>query len=234
MIVGYTGLAGEGKTLSMVNDAIPYLLSGKTVYSNTPFSIKISKRQKHKIYSKYLNMLRRGYKVKEPNIKDDRIYAIYLAGKDFEIALKTAIDCLFCVDEAGIYLSNYKWNKLDDDYVMKFAQTRKYGLDLFYTSQRLNHTVKRLRDLTNLLIQCKKLSVFGFTFFRSIYYDPEFNEIKVFNIEQEQRYILKRKYIWPWQTKKLYDSYNSNFIVDSSSLLDIQFDKQTISRTEVL
>lgn len=199
MIRAYIGLLGMGKTLSMVNDGVELMEKGKRVISNFPIKWK--------------------YKGKE-------IESISLTGKDFENSFMLESDALFLIDEASIVLPNYYWNKLPGEFLLKFAQSRKYGLDIFFTSQGYNHTVKRLRDITNEVVRCEKRKVFGGDVFVNITYNPEYFEQRIISsLDVEKRYILKRKFIFGGKIRKLYKAYDTMFKVKSSALLDIDVSK---------
>jgi len=195
MIRAYTGLLGAGKTLSMVNDTIELMKQGHKVFTNTPFQFK------H---------------------KGELVSPILLRHKELEKRILEVENAIFCIDEAAIVFPNYFWNNLPIDYLMRFAQSRKYNLHFFYTTQRLNHTVKRLRDLTNIVVKVRKIQVLGnFDFYENTYYDPEYFDFKVMSgTDMEKKYILSKKWIMPNKSKFLYSSYNTFFTVDHG--LDLQ------------
>lgn len=195
MIRAYTGLLGAGKTLAMINDAGPLLVEGHRVYTNTPFVF----RHKGKEYK-----------------------PILLHHKELEKAILTETNAVFLVDEAAIVFPNYFWNKLPVDYLFRFAQSRKYGLHFMYTTQRLNHTVIRLRDLTNIVVKVRKITVLGrFDFYENVYYDPEFFDFTVMSgTEAEKRYILGRKWILPNQARKLYGEFSTFYTVEHGLKLE--------------
>lgn len=193
MIKGYIGLLGEGKTLSMVFDAVEALKQGKRVISNTP------------IHS---------------TIKGKELFAVCLPQHGIEEALKTETNALFCIDEASIVFPSWFWAKLSGDFLIRFAQARKFGLDIFYTSQGYNHTIKRLRDLTNIVTKCSKHTFFGQTFFRNLDYDPEYFAYKIINgTSMEKKFILRRRFIYPWQAKQIYKAFDTYALVQASALM---------------
>lgn len=195
MIRAYIGLLGEGKTLSMVNDAVHRMEKKKKVVSNFPIKWK-------KWGKKY--------------------ESVYLAGKEFENAFLKETDCLFCIDEASIVLPNYYWNRLPGEFLIKFAQSRKYGLDIFYTSQGYSHAVKRLRDLTNEVVKCEKKKLMGMTIFTNIVYNPDFFEQRIItSLEIEKKYIIRRKVIDPFLTKHLFKAFDTMYKVNYSSLVEV-------------
>lgn len=197
MIQAYVGLPGTGKTYALVMDAIPLIKEGiqknYTVYSNFP----IKWREKHKG-------------------KTFEYHSICLNPVDFMDALEYISPAVFLVDEANIIFSSYDWKNIERGMLNRFAQGRKLGLDFYYTSQRYGHSLKRLRDLTNYVIQCKKMNIFGLTFFRHIYYNPLiFDRENLFDTPLENKYILKKRFIWPHQLRYIYTKYDTNFIVES-------------------
>lgn len=189
MIRAYTGLLGSGKTLSMVNDARQLLIEGNKIFTNTPFAFMHKGKEYRPIF------------LQNP--------------KDIEQKILTESDAVFCIDEAAIVFPNYFWNNLPIDYLLRFAQSRKYGLHFMYTTQRLNHTVKRLRDLTNIVVKVRKIRLFQrWDFYENIYYDPEYFDFKVMSgTEMEKKFILGRKWILPNRARLLYNSYQTLYTV---------------------
>jgi hypothetical protein len=184
MIKAYVGLLGQGKTISMVNDAIPLLERGYNVVSNVDFT----------------------WKVKGKTYKPDFIYN----ARDFKDRLFNAVNTVILVDEASIVWSSYDWEKMRTDLIMKFAQSRKYGLHFFYTSQGFGHTLKRLRDLTNIVVKCERVNVLGFKFIRNLVYNPEFFDFPIAPpLEMEKKFILRRKMLFPGRLRKLYKAYDT-------------------------
>jgi len=184
MIIAFIGLPGYGKTLGMVYSLCKALKANKRVISNVPVVDTVF-----------------GSK----NISEYRA--------DIGNAITDVTNTVIGIDEASIVLPNYYWDKLPFDTLIRFAQVRKYGLDILYTSQGWNHTVKRLRDLTNYVVRCKN---HGF-FFSFTYFDPEYFLQKVPK-HFEKDYILKTDYIWRWQFDKVFKAYNTMHVVDSSLL----------------
>jgi hypothetical protein len=193
MIRAYVGLLGEGKTISMINDAIYHLERGRKIITNVDF------------------MWKKGGKVFRPDFRTAR---------DFERALFTEDNCIFLIDEASIFFPSYFWNKLSMDYIIKFAQARKYGLDIYYTSQGYNHTIKRLRDLTNVVVKCKRSHIGKFDLWiKNTWYDPEFFDIKIFNDEIEKKYILYSRRILRGRLHKLFKSYDTMYKIEMGSTI---------------
>jgi len=200
MIRAYIGLLGAGKTLAMVNDAADIMIKKKKrVISNVPI--------------KFRNW-RKDYE------------AEFYQGQEFQDQILKAKNTLVLIDEASLVFPSYFWNKIPGEFLMKFAQSRKYAVDIFYTSQGFNHSVKRLRDITNEVVRCEKRKVLGLEVFSIITYNPEYFEQKIIpSVEIEKRYIIKRRIISPSHAKWLFKIYDTLFIVDSSALIDVDISK---------
>lgn len=245
MIRSYVGLFGQGKTLSMVNDAIPYLLAGKKVFTNTPFrAFQHIKKVEKKYYPKLRDILYQNDKfpstlwermkmplsytevVQKEEIRE--LHPIFLKAKDFEVALKQETNCLFVIDEASIFFSSYNWSSLSSDYIIRFAQTRKFGVDMFYTSQLYKHTLKRLRDLTNVVVECafKKLPL-NQNLLVNIHWNPAKYDANFLTPKMEQDFILGRKYVMGKQLKTLFNCYDTLFTIDYSANMETSSDLST-------
>lgn len=125
MIIGFIGRMGSGKTLSMTRYAYKYYRAGYKIFSNIKFFFP---------YTEYtLSEL------------------VDFANND--VPLKKS---LIILDEAHIFLdsrnSQNKKNKIISYFLL---QTRKKGCHLYYTTQRFHQIDKRLRDNSDVLIQCK-------------------------------------------------------------------------------
>jgi len=198
MIRAYIGLLGEGKTLAMVMDACKIMKRGKRVISNVPMKFK-SGIFKKKYY-------------------ESENYT----GKEFENAILKAENCLVCIDEASIVFPSYFWQNIPGEFLMKWAQSRKYAVDIFYTTQRFTHSVKRLRDITNEVVKCKKSN----DMYSFIHYDPEYFEGRMIpSLEIEKKFIIKRRIIMPWTAIRHYKYYDTLYKVKSSVLLNIDESK---------
>lgn len=186
MIIGFIGLPGQGKTLGMVYSMCKALKNNRNVVSNVPVIDTVFGTQRTATYR-----------------------------ADIGNAVADSSNTVIGIDEASIVLPNYYWNKMSFDTLVKFAQVRKYGLDILYTSQGWNHTVKRLRDLTNYVVRCKNHGLY----FSYTYFDPEFFLQKTPK-HFEKDYIIKTDIVWKWQFSKLFKAYNTLHIVQTSLLGD--------------
>jgi len=200
MIRAYVGLMGEGKTLSMVNDALARLRAGQKVYSNVPF-----------------RNLKTGF-----FDKNYKVQPIIVGTKELEDLIITQDNALFCIDEANIVFPSYYWKKLNPEYLMRFCQTRKVKVDLFYTSQGFTHTVIRLRELTNEVVKCEHRYFFGNQFFINTGYDPEKYDRDFTTEFQEQRAMIWRKRIYWNRAKYLFKCFDTLHIIDTSTVMGIQ------------
>lgn len=200
MIRAYVGLMGEGKTLSMVNDALRVVRSGRKVFSNVPF-----------------RNLKTGFFDK--NFKNQ---PIIVSTKELERLIVTQDNALFLVDEANIVFPSYYWKKLSPEYLIRFCQTRKVRVDLFYTSQGFTHTVARLRELTNEVVKCEHRGLFGSHFFINTAYDPEKFD-KAFSSEfAEKRAIIWQKRIYQRRAKFLFKCFDSYHIIETSTVMGVE------------
>jgi len=180
MIKGYIGLLGMGKTLNAVGDLMEIMKDGRRVISNTPIDFSHKGKEHH---AEFIN-----------------------DGLMFQQKLLTEENATFFIDEASIFFPSQFWNKLSGSYIMKFAQARKYGVDIYYTSQGYNHTIKRIRDLTNIVTKCTawKIPILNIPIFNATEYDPEFFAQRIISSPSvEARYILKRKTLYPSKYKKI-------------------------------
>jgi len=185
MITGFIGLPGAGKTFGMVYNACKALKDNRRVITNVAITDTIFGSKKVAEFT--------------PNIGD---------------AIKNADNCLILVDEASIVFPNYFWNKLSSDILIRFAQVRKFGLDFFYTSQGWNHTVKRLRDLTNYIVQCKHTRLC----FDYIYLDPEYFYRNI-PLAFKKEFVIKTQKVWWYQKPKVYKAFNTYDRVQTSELM---------------
>ena len=190
MIVGYIGLPAQGKTLGMVYDACKALKDEKRVISNIPITDTIFGSKRQAEYV-----------------------------EDITESFRVTTNALICVDEASIVLPNYFWKKMNPRMLIRFAQVRKYGLDISYTSQGWSHTVKRLRDLTSFVVNC----VHHRMWFAYEWLDPEYYYRNVPRIYKKD-YLQKTAYIFPPKLKSAYIAFNTLHVVAYSNLMDTDID----------
>jgi hypothetical protein len=195
MITAFVGLPGEGKTLSMVRMACKALKDNRNVVANFP--------------------------VKD-NLFGTGREALVLP--DIGSAIYQTENALICIDEASIVLPNHYWEKLPFDLLIRFAQVRKYGLDIMYTSQGYHHTVKRLRDLTNYVVRCTNHK----WWFTNQYIDPEFYDMRV-PVHYLKDYVKKTtRYFLP-SFPKLFKCFDTMFVVKQSVLANNTYNVHNFS-----
>src|SRR4030042_1364052 len=200
MIKGYIGMFGMGKTLNMVYDLIRLMKKGRRVVSNTP-----------------IEFIHQGKKIKSDFIRDaDR----------FQQALIYDRNCSFAIDEASVYLPNNYWHKLPPEFIMKFAQARKSRTDFYYTTQGYGHTIKRLRDLTHVVVKCWKQHFLGLKFlpyvFISINYDPQFYGHSSTSEKKARQYTWGRRILYPREYISTFEAYNTFYEVEGSAMVNYQ------------
>jgi hypothetical protein len=195
MIKAYVGLPGTGKTLNMVYDLMDEMVAGKRVISNTPIMFKHLGKEYQAEY------------VSRP--------------KEFERKIITERNCTIAIDEASIFFPSQFWNKMTGEFIMKFAQTRKYGCNISYTSQGYKHTVKRLRDLTNLVGKCSVGRFLKWRFYNLTWFDPEYYEFGTMSAQREKSYILDTRTIFPVKFQKIIAAYQTLHTVEGSALAEI-------------
>lgn len=199
MIKGYVGQFGMGKTLNMVFDLMRLIKRGRRVVSNTPIRWTEGKR----IY--------------KCDFIDD--------ADEFQQALIYERNCTYAIDEAAIYLPNNYWSKLPPEFIMKFAQTRKYNCDFYYTTQGYGHTIKRLRDLTHEVVKCWKQHFLGLRIFPevfvSLHYDPIFFGKSITSRDKALQYVWRKRILYPRDYRKVFAAYNTMFEVKTSAMMNI-------------
>lgn len=129
MIIGYVGTRGRGKTLSCVREAYEHYLQGYEIFSN----IKLNKK-----YFKTWHSI------------DNKTIIDWVKGdKQFKKAF-------FILDEVHIYLDSRMGMSKRNVIISYFVlQTRKRNVRIGYTTQFIDQVDKRLRQPTEVMIQCQ-------------------------------------------------------------------------------
>lgn len=108
------------------------------------------------------------------------------------------------IDEINLSFPSRMWNKVPGWVLYYWSQTRKFGLDIYYTSQSLKRVDTVIREVSNYTWVCKKLP-FGF-YMRSKFVPEE--------LESAKRLVLDRKFFR--LDKSVYTKYNTFEILEIS------------------
>ena len=225
MIKAFCGQVGEGKTLSMIHEVLPFLAHNYRLVTNTPFTKKNKKFVFQNIFKGITPFIEYWSKpVVLENIKD--FFDDFITGE------KT----IYCLDEAEIWLENYSWEKVDKRIYSRFYQNRKLHIHLLYTTQFFKFVVPKLRSLTNEVVECSV--PIRQPFYRpeqwdayikapplavvQIKYKPTFYEQASYSIEIEKKYILGRSVLWGGGLRQAMGAYDTEFFVH-----DERFDRKT-------
>lgn len=168
MIIGMIGRMGSGKTLSLVRYAYMYYRQGYKIYSNITLEFPHTK-------------------IGLQDLIDYANANIYL---DKSIVI---------LDEAHVFLdsraSASKKNRIISFFIVL---TRKMGCNLFYTTQRYHQIDKRLRDNSDIVIQCSTKDYKGIKFTHNlIMYMLEFG------IKTRSDLFESRKFYGLYNTREL-------------------------------
>jgi hypothetical protein len=221
MIRAYVGEFGSGKTANMVWDLMTAMKKGRKVITNTPI--------------KFWH---------DPIIGKKRLYeAECIAhGDQFLDALAYRENCIFAIDEAAVYLPNIYWSKMPPELIVKFAQQRKYRTDFYFTSQGFGHTVKRLRELTHIVLLCRRKYIFPFPHLRFKLFNKKIHlgpvmafQTRAFNPAMFQGAWTQKKYerfhyytrnLYPSQIRRIFKAYDTEYVVDMSAMMRVKGFKQ--------
>ena len=211
----YTGYFGSGKTLNACWDLITAMYKGRHVISNTPIE---------------------GYVKLRPFGKLKHVKAEFISsGTEYQKALAYRENATFFTDEASVFFPSMFWSKLPSEIIVKFHQVRKYRCSFWYTTQVLNHTVKRLRDLTHVVYVCNSFRFMGIgqRCYRLRKFRPEFfYGQKELNDKNKRRYFLGSRTLYPSQQRKVFKAYDTEYVIDMSAMMKVQgFYQPTFSKT---
>lgn len=209
MIKAYCGDVGSGKTLSVIAELLPWLKMGYRVVSNIPISsVHPVLAVKEMWARKNIFKLVRSEAVCIPDIGP------FL--NEFTSAERT----LFFIDEAGAWMDNYSWDRIPPAVYNRFFQHRKYEVHLLYTAQDFLTVAKKLRIMTNEVVECecvirgprdKRVPYSTGTpyLLRQIGYNPRFFNFSTYTIELEKKYIKYRKFLLPGKLKEVFATYDT-------------------------
>ncbi len=105
------------------------------------------------------------------------------------------------LDELNLWFPSRLWNKIPPEILSLWAQSRKRGLDVFYSSQHLDRVDKVIREITNYVVRSNSINFFGLQFFLYSTYQPE-------DWDKVKRSTLKRRVVrFRKDIASLYDTY---------------------------
>jgi hypothetical protein len=153
MIACYFGKFGQGKTLAMTEYLISQLNEGRVVYTN--YHINWNNEN---IPQNYLHKIIREIAGKK-HISFPSTNLRYFDDIEQFIEMENAVVAL---DEGWVYFDSYQMAKFPKHIRLKLMQSRKDGLDLVYTTQRIMNIHTNLREMTNVFYECIKKEPFFF------------------------------------------------------------------------
>jgi len=172
MISGFIGDIGGGKTASMVKEVYIKYLQGRKIYSNIKLNFPYTP------------------------ITRDNLQEMATGGFNLN-------NGVLVLDEIHIYIDSRTSMSKSNRIITYFAlQTRKVGVDLYYTTQYIDQVDKRIRNLTNNLIEC-------YTEVNSL--TNEKFTLNIYRIRKINKVIVK-KIIFP--TRIVYDLYDTFEVVN--------------------
>lgn len=181
MLVGFTGLRGSGKTLLVTEMALKAIKEGRSVFSN--YSIVGAR--------KWRNL------AEILNIRHNPEREIY--------------EPIIVVDEINLIMPSRQWKSFPMELAMYWAQSRKFGVDLWWTSQSLRRVDTIIREITELVWNCRRVSFFFFSFHKAEAYLPDqIDAMGAYAGSAEMPAYLKpleKKYYWP--KKNVIAQYNT-------------------------
>jgi hypothetical protein len=133
MVEGFIGLPGAGKTYLLAKKGLEDIVKGKEVYAN--FSLQGAKR---------FTTLKQVVSIIQEKVKN-----------------KQNVNITILIDEINLSLPSRMWAKVPAWVLYFFSQSRKFGLDIYYTSQSLARVDKVVREITNFVWIVKPF-LFGF------------------------------------------------------------------------
>lgn len=150
----FEGLFGKGKTLS----AVHYILNLYRNYNNKP----VWDRGKGKFVTQYVHVISNvklnGIDYYEHLESLAQVVSQAYANKRLDEENDTKTVLLVLIDEASVQLNSrsFKTN-INPDFLNTLLTSRHYHMSMFYTSQRFTLTDKLLRDVTQTVVNCKKI-----------------------------------------------------------------------------
>jgi len=119
---------------------------------------------------------------------------------------------LVILDELNLWFPSRLWQSIPPEILSLWAQSRKRGIDLVYSTQHLDRIDKVIREVTNYVIRCNSISIFGLQFFIYSTYQPEDWD------KQNRRSLGHRIVRFRQSVASLYDTYQ--IIEDIATILE--------------
>jgi len=127
-------------------------------------------------------------------------------------------DGLVILDELNLWFPSRLWQSIPPEILSLWAQSRKRGIDLVYSTQHLDRVDKVIREVTNYIIRCNSISIFGLQFFIYSTYQPE-------DWDKQSRKSLGRRIVrFRQSVANLYDTYQ--IIEDIATILQKEATQQ--------
>ena len=121
-------------------------------------------------------------------------------------------DGLVILDELNLWFPSRLWQSIPPEILSLWAQSRKRGIDLIYSTQHLDRVDKVIREVTNYVIRCNSVSLFSLQFFIYTTYQPEDWD------KQNRRSLGRRIVLFRQSVASLYDTYQ--IIEDIATILE--------------
>lgn len=119
------------------------------------------------------------------------------------------------LDELNLWFPSRLWDKIPPEVLSLWAQSRKRGIDVYYSTQHLDRVDKVIREVTNYVVRCNLISIFSLQFFIYSTFQPE-------DWDKKDRRALSRKIVkFSEKIASLYDTYQ--IIDDISTILQREF-----------
>ncbi len=190
-MIGYYGLWGQGKTLSVVANTYKRFKKNPdlVIFTNLPLDLpphpKTGQIAKQFYYKKILEL---------------RQFFLYAANSPHELLAKETI---VIIDEASVVLSSRTFAQLPAFMISFLAQARHINTDFIFTTQGIMRVEKIVRELTEHWIQCKRIPLIGW-----ILHEKQYATLVEGRVYAR---INKRFLTFP---KKYYGMYDTYHLVD--------------------
>lgn len=199
MIIGIVGKMGMGKTSLMVYLAGRYWKTGKTYYSDIWIKSLVGKLEKWSFEGAFFFWLglRKGrYMIPSSNYREFEQKGELYAIPSGSVAL---------VDEAPVYFDSKARDFLPLYVRKKITDSRKDGIDLWWSAQRLRSVSTDLRENTHIYIDVYSLPLLPYGWLR-LYLTKEYSDINENCTFEGLKPYRKR---WYLLRKKHLDSYDT-------------------------